>query len=286
MKLGVITDGINRDLESALKVMQEFGLEHAELQFVWDTEIGDHSPEEIKKMKTLLKQYGMRVICITRHNFVGLSMKETTTRSETYLKHMEALERCIRTAHELETKTVRIMSGRKEMIIFGENGAEQWVASTGSWDRLIELMQAPVRLAESEGITLAVETGNNAMVTSGYLARKFVNDIGSKNVKVIWDVPNTLYCTDVPYPNAYELLKGHISHIHIKDMTAEISKATVKFCALGTGEMKPYLEPLAAALKKDNFDGVVCYESVYHPTGGSYEDGFRESFPMLKKLFG
>jgi len=34
MKLGVITDGIDRDLEHALKVMNETGLEYAELQFV------------------------------------------------------------------------------------------------------------------------------------------------------------------------------------------------------------------------------------------------------------
>ena len=40
MKIGVITDGISRDFEHALKVMDEFGLEYAELQFVWDKEIG------------------------------------------------------------------------------------------------------------------------------------------------------------------------------------------------------------------------------------------------------
>ena len=34
MKLGVITDGIDRDLEHALKVMNETGLDYAELQFV------------------------------------------------------------------------------------------------------------------------------------------------------------------------------------------------------------------------------------------------------------
>ena len=50
MKLGVITDGISQDLEYALKVMNETGLDHAELQFVWDKEIGDQTPEEIQKI--------------------------------------------------------------------------------------------------------------------------------------------------------------------------------------------------------------------------------------------
>ena len=38
MKLGVICDGISRDLAHSVDVMDEFGLEYAELQFV-----GDHA---------------------------------------------------------------------------------------------------------------------------------------------------------------------------------------------------------------------------------------------------
>ena len=41
MKLGVITDGISRDFEHALKVMKEFDLEYAELQFIGNKEVGD-----------------------------------------------------------------------------------------------------------------------------------------------------------------------------------------------------------------------------------------------------
>jgi hypothetical protein len=55
MKLGVICDGISRDFEHALKVMDEFGLEYAELQFIWDHEIGDHDASDMAKIKELLK---------------------------------------------------------------------------------------------------------------------------------------------------------------------------------------------------------------------------------------
>ena len=40
MKLRVITDGISLDFEHALAVMDEFGLDHAELQYLWDKEVG------------------------------------------------------------------------------------------------------------------------------------------------------------------------------------------------------------------------------------------------------
>ena len=154
MKLGVITDGISTDLEYALKVMNETGLAYADLQFVWDKEIGDQTEEEIQKIKELVEQYNVKVPCITRHNFGGLPIMTTEIEDEAFQKHMQGLRRCIKIAKELGTDMVRIMSGRKEMIIFGHNGAEKWVASTGAWDKLLKLMEPPVKLAEEEGITL------------------------------------------------------------------------------------------------------------------------------------
>lgn len=286
MKLGVITDGISRDLEHALKVMNETGLEYADLQFVWDKEIGDQTPEEIRKIKELISQYGVKVPCITRHNFAGLPVMTTTTEDEAFQKHFEGFKRCIHIAKELECPLVRVMSCRKEMIIFGHNGADQWVASTGAWDKLLKLMEMPVKLAEEEGITLAVETGNNAMITSAYLARKLIDDLGTSHLKVIWDIPNTLYCTDIPYPDGYEQIKDHLGHIHIKDCKADIARATVQFCPLGKGDMAPYLEDIAAALKRDNYQGFVSLESVYRPDGGTFEDGYRVCLPEFKRLFG
>ncbi len=50
MKLGVICDGISRDLPHALDVMDEFGLQYAELQFVGEKEVGDHSRDEIAEI--------------------------------------------------------------------------------------------------------------------------------------------------------------------------------------------------------------------------------------------
>lgn len=286
MKLGVITNGISTDLEYALQVMNETGLEHAELQFVWDKEIGDQTEEEIQKIKDLVTQYNVKVPCISRHVFGGLPVMATEIGDEVYQKHFEGLKRCIKIAKVMGSDLVRIMSGRKEMIIFGSNGAERWVASTGSWEKLLKLIEPAVNLAEEEGVTLAVETGNNSMITSAWLGRKLIEDLGTDHLKIIWDIPNTLYCTDIPYPDGYEEIKDHIGHIHIKDCVSNIAQATVRFCPLGEGDMAPYLEDIAAALKKDGYQGVVSLESVYRPENGTFEDGYMECLPAFKELFG
>lgn len=73
MKLGVICDGISRNLKHAVDVMDEFDLEYAELQFVGDTEVGDHSAEEIREIDSLLRDRGKPVSCLSRHIFAGLT---------------------------------------------------------------------------------------------------------------------------------------------------------------------------------------------------------------------
>ena len=285
MKLGVITDGISRDFEHALNVMAEYKLRYPELQFVWDREVGDHDAGQVARIKALLDQHDMEVSCISRHNFGGLPVLQTEIGDTTFEDHVSGLRRCIALAKTLRTNIVRIMGCKKEMILFGYNGAEDWIVTAGAWDKLVKLMAVPVQIAEEEGVILVVETGNNAMITSGFLARKLIDELGSSHLKLLWDIPNTMYCTDIPFPDAYNEIRDYIGHIHIKDAKADIARATVGFYPLGEGDVAPYLEPIANALKRDGYAGAISYESVYRPEGGTFEDGFRASVAKFVEIF-
>ena len=287
-KLGVITDGIDRDdFERALEVAREYDLNYAEIQFLWGKEVGDLSVEEISKVVQLLQKFDMQVSCISRHNFQGMAVGETEINGEDYQRHMVAFKRAIAMAKAVGSPLVRIMSFRKEMILFGENGAEQWNASTGAWDKFKRLLQPILEVAEAEDMDLVVETGNNAIITSGYLGRRLIDELGTRRLKILWDPANSLYCNEVPYPDGYDALRGgYLGHFHIKDAVVDIAKAKVRQCEMGAGDMAPYLQDMADALKQDDYQGAISLESVYHPDGGSYEEGFRESIEKMKALFG
>ena len=286
MKLGVIADGISRDLSYALDIIDESGLDHVELQFVGDKEVGDFNDDEIIEIKDLVSSHLTDVSCISRHIFGGLSLMATSKDDPNYLGHLDALKRCIDLAKKLSCPLVRIMSFRKEMILFGSQGADQWNVSRGAWDRLLHLMEAPLQMAEDEDITLVVETGNNAMITSAWLARKLIDTLGTKHLKLLWDPCNSLYCNEPAYPDGYDAIGVDlIGHIHIKDSLIDIPKATVICTALKEGDMAPYLNDLAQALKRDRYQGTISLESVYRPDNGSFEDGFRASLPVFKEIF-
>ena len=285
-KLGVITDGISREFEHALTVMNETGLKYAELQYLWDKEVGDLNDAEITKAQSLIKSYEMQVSCISRHNFAGMLVGDTEVGDKNYNRHMDGLQRCIDMALELDTNVVRIMSFRREMILFGSMGADHWVTSTGAWDKLLKLLELPVKLAEEKNINLVLETGNNAMVPSAWLGKKLINDIGSDRLRILWDPANSLYANEPTYPDGWEALKdGYIGHFHIKDAKVKMAHAHVEFCEMGKGDMAPYLEPLANEMKLNNYNGYISLESVYRPEGGSFEDGYRASLPKFKELF-
>ena len=288
MKLGVITDGISRDLDHALSVMTEFGLDHAELQFIGDKEVGDLDANERAAALELINRHEKSVSCISRHLFAGMLMATSKAGDELHSRHMEALKRCIDMAHQFDCKNVRIMTGKKEMILWGAHGAEKWNVAHGAWDAQLPLIAPAVDLARAEGITLVVETGNGTMVNSCYTGRKLIDDLNAKDVlKVLWDPANNCWCGEVAYPDGYaEIRDGYLGHVHIKDVHADAPRATLEVRPMLKGQLADQFEPMAAALRIDGYDGFISFESVYHPGNDDFEAGFRQNIEVFKKIFG
>jgi sugar phosphate isomerase/epimerase len=286
MKLGVICDGISRDLDHALSVMSEFDLEYAELQFVWDKEVGDHDAQEIIKIKDLLKKHNKPVSCLSRHVFAGLTTQNKPG-DDDHVRHMDALKRVIDMAHQLGSPLVRIMTSKKEQILWGHNGAEKWNVAKGAWDTLPPLIAPAVELARAEGVQLVVETGNGTMVNSNYTACKLIDELDAKDVlKVLWDPGNNCWCHELAYPDGFEAVKdGYLGHLHIKDVLVDTPKATLEVREMGTGQLAPLFAPMAEALRDNSYDGVISFESVYHTGDGDFENGFRKCVDLFKTHF-
>ncbi len=280
-KLGTITDGISRDFEYALDTMVETGLEYVELQYLWEKQVGDLTDADIGRVKELIEERNLKVSCISHHNLTALPV-DTAVDDSAYRAHMATLQRCIDVAQALGTNLVRIFSFRKEMVLFG---AEP-IISEGAWAMLLDRLEAPLRIADASGITLVIETAISGNVTSAHLAKKLIDELDAPHLKVLWDPCSSLYCTEIPYPDGYEVIRKHIAHVHLKDGVVNLPWATFDFCAMRQGQMDPYYNDIVNALKRDGYEGVISLESVYTPVGGTREDGFRESLPVFMELMG
>ena len=278
-RIGIITDGISREFEYALDTMVQTGLKYVELQYLWDKQVGELTDSDVDKVNDLIQARDLKVSCISHHNLAGIPV-DTAVGAPAYRDQLNTLQRCIEIAQALGTNLVRIFSFQKEMVLFG---AEP-IVSEGAWSTLLNRLEEPVQIAEAENITLVIETAISSNITSALLARKLIDELGTKHLKVLWDPCSSLYCTEVPYPDGYEIIRDHIVHIHLKDGIVNLPAATFDFCAMGQGQMMPYYADIMNALKRDGYQGTISLESVYTPENGTREDGFRESLPVFMGL--
>ena len=287
MNLGVICDGISRDLGHAVDVMDEFGVEFAELQFVGDKEVGDHSSAEITEIDQLLRDRGKPVSCLSRHIFAGLTTANTPGDKD-HTRHMDALKRVIDMANQVGSPLVRIMTNKKEQILWGRNGAEKWNVAHAAWEKTLPLIAPACNVARASGTTLVIETGNGTMVNSNYTARKLIDDLDAKDVlKVLWDPANNCWCHERAWPEGYDEVRGgYLGHVHIKDVHVDTPRATLEVRRLGEGQLADQFTPIADALRDDGYEGVISLESVYHPGNGDFEAGFRLCVDRFKSIFG
>lgn len=288
MRLGVITDGISRDLDHALAVMSEFGLDFAELQFIGDKEVGDLDTAERAAALDLVRRHEKQVSCISRHLFAGMPMATSKPGDPVHTRHMDALKRCIEMAHEFSCPRVRIMTGKKEMILWGSHGAEKWNVAHGAWEAQLPLIAPAVDLARAEGVTLVVETGNGTMVNSCYTARRLIDDLDAKDaLKVLWDPANNCWAHERAFPDGYEEIRGgYLGHVHIKDVHVDTPRATLEVRPLGKGQLAGQFRPMADALRADGYEWAISFESVYHPGNGDFEAGFRQNIGLFRDIFG
>ncbi|MEM7614172.1 MAG: TIM barrel protein, partial [Pseudomonadota bacterium] len=182
----------------------------------------------------------------------------------------------------------RIMTPKKEMILWGAHGAEKWNVARGAWDATLPLIAPAVEIARDAGVQLVVETGNGTMVNSCHTARRLIDDLSAKDtLKVLWDPANNCWCGETAFPDGYaELKDGYIGHIHIKDVFADPPRARLETRQMLDGQLADQFDSIADALCADGYDGVVSYESVFHFGDDDFERGFRASFPDFARIFG
>jgi sugar phosphate isomerase/epimerase len=242
-KLSVITDEVSQDLEVASKFAESFNLRGIEIRNIWGK-----PPQnlfgEVNRIKRILAKHDLEVSSISSPFF-----KADLNNHAECTKHLEILKECIKLANKLETKIIRCFT-------FWRNGSlEEHI------DEIIEKYQKPLEIVEAEGIVLGIENEPSTFVGNGRELKQFLNRIGSKNVKAVWDPGNDVWdpFREVPYPEGYSHVRGKIIHVHLKDGIRNRENGSHQFVAFGEGEVD-YVGQLKA-LKNDGYTGYLSLET-------------------------
>ncbi|MBD3182709.1 TIM barrel protein [Candidatus Poribacteria bacterium] len=201
-KLAVISDEVSQDFQTVADLAAEYKLNGIEIRSVWDKPPQDLDEKDMSRMKEILEKAGLEIAGVASP-FYKCDIDDAEARKE----HIEILKKCIKLAKFFGTNIVRGFA-------FWDTGKTEEL-----WDTIKEYYQEPVKIIESEGIILGLENESSTSLATAKLTAKFIQEIGSPNVKAIWDPANEAHAKDgiTPYPDAYNVLKPMMIHCHAKD---------------------------------------------------------------------
>jgi sugar phosphate isomerase/epimerase len=153
---------------------------------------------------------------------------------------------------------------------------------TPIWSDMLEQFQPAIKVAAEEAIVLAMENDFECNLGSGEQAARFIEEVDSPHLRLLWDPGNAYFVGETAFPNGYERGKRLIAHVHVKDAVRDAETGEPRWVTLGTGEVD--ISGQLRALKADGYEGVVAMENHFTPPGASQEDGVRQSFANLQRL--
>ncbi len=256
-KLGVITDEVSQDLETALQFSQKYGLAAVELRSVWGKDPFEYEEEDVLRMKALLDSYQMPVCGISAPFF-----KCDYADPKQIDAHLAGFTRCIKWAKLLGAKIIR--------------GFDFWYRPNApvSLEERARMYREPAALAQEAGITIALEYDPSVHSVNCQTLSALVSAIHHPNVKALYDPGNDLYSPqfEIPYPDGFAYIKDSLVHLHIKD--AIYNGGDTIPMPVGKGEVD--YTGLFSALKARGYNGYVVLETHYKPTGRIAEAVLRQ----------
>jgi sugar phosphate isomerase/epimerase len=275
-KLGAISDGFSNDFEEALKLMRGYGLEWVEIRHIWGRVYNtEATPEQIRRIKELLDQYGFRVSVVSTALYKCLLPGTTPVGAPKdaypYSEQMDLIKRAADRAHAWGTETLRGFT-------FWRVAEPEKIA-----ERVAEELEKAAAVARSAGVRIAIEDEGSCNVGTGHELARLLADVKASNVGANWDVGNPWFNGEVSFPSGYDLLpKNRIWHVHVKGVACE---APGKQCHNAfTDEGSIDLLGQFRALRRDHYTGTISLECEYSAAGLSHQQTTERSMEGLLKV--
>ena len=272
VRLGIITDEISQDLDHALDVCEDLGVQTVELRAVDGANIVDHPPERVAAVGETLARRGFKV-CGVASPFLKVHLHgdgpaggathgaAAATREEQWA----TLARSFAVARTLGAPMVRAFSFWR-------------VADpTAVREEVLGVLAEAARRTEAAGLTLAIENEHACNVGTGVETGWVLERLPSPAFGVIWDPGNEAALGSTPFPGGYGHVRGRVAHVHLKDLDG-----AGNWVNMGTGvvDYGGQLRALAA----DGYDGVLSLETHYATADGGPEAATRESLATTRDL--
>ena len=248
-KISVVGDEVSQDFQSVVNFAAEFNLGAIEIRSVWNKPPQALTPRDIDQMKRILEGTDIQIVGIASP-FFKCDIDDKKARDE----HLGILRACIKLAKAFETNLIRTFAFWKTDFV------------EERWNEIVAAYDEPRNIAENEGIILGLENEASTSLATAKLTERFIREIDSANVRVIWDPANEFHAEgwgETPYPDGYERLKYMMVHVHVKDSAKNRETGKIECVAIGEGVID--WQNQLQALVDDGYNGYVSLETHWRP---------------------
>src|SRR5215813_9228377 len=279
LKLGVINDEITQDLDHALAVARELGLQFVELRAMWNKNLMDLSEDEVKDARRLLTKYGIKVSDIASP-FMKVDAPGFTTQAGQrdtfnarfgYKEQPEVLERAMELAKVFQTDKIRVFSFWRI-----EKPAQVF-------DLVVSDLRKAVEKAKKQNIKLVLENEHDCNIATAAESVKLLAAIQDPFLGLNWDPGNAFAAGEKPYPDGYRLLpRNRILHMHVKDARRNPATGKTDWAPMGKGDIDWFGQ--FKALMHNGYNNTVSLETHWRNENKNAEESTRICMQGMKDL--
>lgn len=234
VKLSGFADEIDDNFENQLKGLKENDIKYIEVRGINGKNISGLNEIEMDEAKKLLDLYNIKVSAIGSP--VG-KIKIT----DNFDEHLKVFDNVMTSAVTFETKYIRMFS-----FFIPDDQYKQYRYEV--MRRLGILLER----AQKKNLILCHENERDIYGESPELCLDIMQYFKGE-IKFVFDPANFIVGGFTPYPDAYNLLAGHIEYMHIKDA----DETGIVPAGFGKGKIKQILSDL---ILNRNFDGFLSIE--------------------------
>jgi fructoselysine 3-epimerase len=222
------------------------------------------APERRREVRELLDEHGLALSSMLPAPSGGPGNNPASPYAEERRATVEHYKELVDLTDEWGGETLIYLPGWR---IFGTTRRQAW-----QWSR--EALTEIADHAGEKGVTLVIEptSHDTNMCESSYDAIELMEDVGSPNVKLMFDTFHVMYRREVLSDYVYEMGEN-LAHIHISDNDR-----------LPPGEGYGDFPGLIDALLETGYDGFLTMETGFHQRGIEPDKDARVSLEYLRGL--
>ncbi|HEY2542324.1 MAG TPA: sugar phosphate isomerase/epimerase family protein [Gaiellaceae bacterium] len=247
MRLSVITDEIDPNLDRALDVLEELEIDAVELRFL------DRDVEAVRET-------------IDRRGFTVSAIASPFMKCDRGEPQDAVLEDALRTARILGAPIVRAFA------YWREPDPAAAISAAGP------VLRDAAERTHAAGVTLALENEHECNVATSAEARAALAAADSPHLRLIWDPGNAAMLDPAAFTGlgGLEDVRDRVAHVHVKDVTA-----SQEWTRIGDGIVD--FAALIRYLGETGYDGYLSFETHYQ-RDGSGELATRDCVAALREL--